>query len=306
MRRLVFAGLLALLAAPAHAGVVVLKNGEVLIGRIKAEEDTQDDLVIRWPFDKDPMRTERGEMRIPKFRIRWYDRDADVPNDAYWELHENDPIDNRWLPLLEKWRLRKKQEQELPTDVPIINPFDSPQGKLAPVPVQTKDFIIRKPEGWTSTTEDGITIFVCNTPGADGFRARIHIFSAPAIGGLVDDKINIVKEEFSRLAAEGKFDVKEMKRPKTVRGGTDVEMFTATPRPGRMVWALRQVSFRDKRTYFFTAYADERDYSQHEILFKACMRSLELTEDAKDKDKPAPGAPAPATGTPPPAPATGG
>lgn len=295
---LALASALVLCAPAAEAGIVVLKNGEVFVGKIKPEEDTQDELVIRWPYEKDPLQTERGEMKIPKFRIRWYDREADEPTDEYWTKHESDEIDNRWMPFLERWRIRKRAEQELP-EVPIFDGFDSPQGKLAPVPVTTKDFVVRKPEGWSSATEDGITIFVSDRPGADGFRPRIHVFSGPVLGGglLAEQKIELIKGEFSRLAQDGKFEVREMKRLRNVRGGSDQEMLTATPRAGRSVLSLRQVSFRDKRTYFFEAFADERDYGQLEILFKACMRSLQIGEDAEQK----PAAPGGSTATPPPA-----
>lgn len=276
---LAVAGLL-VLTAPSEAGVVVLKNGEVLVGRIRPDEDTQDELIMRWPYKE---RTERGEIKLPKFRIRWYDREADEPTDAYWEKYENEVIDSQWLPALERWRIRKRAESEVP-DVPILEGFDSPRGRLSPVPVQTRDFEIRKPDGWTSATEDGITIFVSDQAGADGYRARVHVFSVPSLQReSTERQVEWVQREIGRLGvgAGNKFDVREMKRLKPVRGGFDQELLTATTRAERTVFCLRQVSFRDKRTYFFSAYADERDYSGLEILFKACMRSLVILEDQR-------------------------
>lgn len=276
---LAVAGLL-VLTPSSEAGIVVLKNGEVLVGRIRPDEDTQDELIMRWPY-KD--RAERGEIKLPKFRIRWYDRDADEPTDAYWEKYENEVIDSQWLPMLERWRIRKRAESEVP-DVPILEGFDSPRGKLSPVPVQTRDFEIRKPDGWTSATEDGITIFVSDQAGADGYRARVHVFSVPSLQReSTERQVEWVQREIGRLGggAGNKFDVREMKRLKPVRGGFDQELLTATTRAERTVFCLRQVSFRDKRTYFFSAYADERDYSGLEILFKACMRSLVILEDQR-------------------------
>lgn len=288
------------LAQPAEAGIVILKNGEVLVGRIRADEDTQDELIMRWPYKE---RTESGHIKLPKFRIRWYDRDVDEPSDAYWEKYENDVIDAAWLPLLEKWRIRKRAESEQP-DVAILEGFDSPRGKLSPVPVQTGHFEIRKPDGWTSATEDGITIFVSDQAGADGYRARIHVFSVPSLQReSAERQVDWMQREIGRLGAGAgnKFDVREMKRLKPVRGGFDQELLTATTRAERTVFCLRQVSFRDKRTYFFCAYADERDYSGLEILFKACMRSLTILEDQRAQAAAPSGGPAttPATTTEP-------
>ncbi len=294
------AALVGTLTEPADAGVVVLKNGEVLVGRIRPDEDTPDELTMRWPY-KD--RTERGEIKLPKYRVRWYDRDADEPTDEYWEKYENEVIDSQWLPALERWRIRKRNDAET-TEVPIIEPFDTPKGKLSPVAMQTRDFEIKKPDGWTSTTEDGIMVFVSDQPGADGFRPRIHVFAGPRLSGSVEPQIELVRREIARLAgATGTFETREMKRLKPVRGGFDQEMLTVTKRGERAVFGLRQISFRDKHTYMFSAYADERDYAGLEILFKACMRTLVFFED----QKPAPGATPPGGAAPPGgAPAPGG
>lgn len=282
------------IATPSQAGVVVLKNGEVLVGRIRADEDTQDELILRWPYKE---RTERGEIRLPKFRVRWYDREADEPTDEYWAKHENDIIDANWLPVLERWRIRKRAESEVP-DVPILEGFDSPRGKLSPVPVQTADFSIRKPDGWTSSTEDGITIFVSDQPGADGYRARVHVFAVPSLQReSTERQVEWMQREIGRLGVGtgNKFDIREMKRLKPVRGGFDQEMLTNTTRAERQVLCLRQMSFREKRTYVFSAYADDRDYGQLEILFKACMRSLVILEDERAAGAGAPGTPGSST-----------
>jgi hypothetical protein len=284
----------------AQAGIVVLKNGEVLVGRIRADEDTQDELIMRWPYKE---RTERGEIKLPKYRIRWYDREADEPTDEYWEKYENDLIDANWIPMLERWRVRKRAESET-TDVPILEGFDSPRGKLSPVPVQTADFSIRKPDGWTSSTEDQITIFVSDQPGTDGYRARVHVFAVPSLQKESSERqVEWIQREMGRLGVGtgNKFEVRELKRLKPVRGGFDQELLTVTTRAERQVLCLRQVSFRDKRTYVFAAYADERDYGQLEILFKACMRSLVILEDERAG---APGATTTPTATPPADPST--
>ncbi|MBX3471628.1 MAG: hypothetical protein KF878_32640 [Planctomycetes bacterium] len=278
-------------AAPSEAGVIVLKNGEVLIGRIRADEDTQEELIMRWPYKE---RTDRGEIKIPKFRIRWYDRDADEPTDAYWEKYENENIDSKWMPSLEKWRIRRRSATE-GHDVLVFEGFDGPRGKLSPVPVQTSDFEVRKPDGWSSSNEDGIIIFTSDQAGVDGYRARIHVFAVPSLPKeSTETQAGWVQREIARLGlGDGnKFEVRESGRLKPARGGFDQELLTSTTRGERTVFSLRQVSFRDKKTYFFAAYADEREFSGLEILFKACMRSLQILEDQR----------APAGATPPPAP----
>jgi hypothetical protein len=267
-------------APSTDAGIVVLKNGEVLVGRIRPDEDTQDELIMRWPYKQ---HTESGHVNVPKFRIRWYSRDADEPTDEYWEKYENEQIDSAWLPNLERWRIRKKSESEM-NEAPIIEMFDTPRGKLSPVPVTTRDFEIRKPDGWTSSTEDGITIFVSDQPGADGYKARIHVFSVPSLQvESTERQVEEIQRQVGRLGQMpgNKFDVRELKRIRPVRGGFDQEMLTATSVSGRSVLALRLVAFRNKRTYFFSAYADERDYGNFEILFKACERSLVILEDQR-------------------------
>lgn len=267
----------AVAATPSLGGVVVLKNGEVFVGRVPADQDTQESLVVRWPYKE---RTDRGEMTIPKFRIRWYDRDADKPTDAYWKQFENDQIDSAWHPERERWRMRQRTEEDDTNYLPL-DAFDQPRGTLSPVPVVTRDFQIRKPDKWTSRTEDGITIFESDQPGVDGFRPRIHIYSVPSVPGSVEPQIGWLRGVYTRFTANGKLDDTrgDMGRLKPVKKGFDQEMLTVIPRKDSSVFVLRMVAFREKRTCVFNAYADERDYSGLEILFKNCMRTLALSED---------------------------
>ena len=95
------AATIAAAAGPCEGGIVVLKNGEVVVGRIDAADDAEERLVVHWPYGE---RTSRGILAIPKYRVRWFDRALDAPSGAYWEAYADAPIDERWLPALEVWR----------------------------------------------------------------------------------------------------------------------------------------------------------------------------------------------------------
>lgn len=279
------AGLLGL-ASPAAAGCIVLKNGEVLVGRIRQAEIKPDDhLMVRWPYEKHPdpeLRQKRGEQKVEWFRIRWFDAADEVhePTDAYWKQFENDPIDNKYLHLLERWRIRQRsQTDEIP--IPIITDDVQIGGRLDPAPVNSRYFSIRRPADWQASTDEGITIFVSNQPGTDGFRPRIHVFSTESAIGKYEDQSRWVLQEVARVASDGDFAVGEASRLKTVVGGFNQELVTVTRRGTRKVHALRLVCFRKKRTYFFTAYAHERDFGTMELLLRACMESLKIKEDER-------------------------
>lgn len=88
-------------ATPANGsggGIVVLKNGEVMIGRV---EERPNEVVVRWPYGE---RTQPGEMSVPKTRIRWFSRETDSLPDAYWTQFADEPIDSAWHPARDHWR----------------------------------------------------------------------------------------------------------------------------------------------------------------------------------------------------------
>lgn len=300
-RPALFAGL-ALLVLPttALAGVIVLENGNVIVGRIREAEVNKETITIRWPY-KD--RTEKGHQQVERYRVRWFHVEADMPTDAYWDQYEDlerYPIERRYHGLRERWKLRKRAQQEDLGDIMVIDPFQGGAGhtNLNPIPVESETFRVHKPEGWTSSIEEGITVFVSNEPGKEGFRPRIHVFSMPSVIEGVEEQILWVQEQLERLADDtGTFEVRQKKRLRPRAGGFDQEMLTKTVRLNRPVMTLRKLSFRKDRTYFFAAYAHEQDYSGLELLFQACMRSLEIFEDAGKEEKDDKGAPAAAAAT---------
>lgn len=301
-RTLAFAALgagLLLSAAPAQAGIVVLKNGEVFVGRIRPDEVSQENIVVRWPYKTEQDPGGRGFMIIPVFRVRWYSTEADEPTDEYWEQYENEKIDQRFLPHLERWRLRKKSADQY-VDVPILIEPEGPRSKLSPIPVQGRDFELRKPDGWTTRTDGEITIIESNMVGTDDYRPQIHVFATDSLVGSATDQIQWIEKEIKAQATDG-FDVKEMKRLHQVKGGQDQEFLTSSKRGARTIYAQRRISFRTKKTYFFTAYAHEKDYDAYGILFEQCAKSLVIRED--QQKAPAPGASTPSPGEAPPPPA---
>lgn len=104
----------ALLSAPvaADAGVVILKSGKVLFGKIDGDDVTEETIVLQ--------AFKRGDdMKIPRSMVRWFSIEHDKIPDAYWEKYADKKIDKAFQPELEKWRLRKKHELE---DIPMPEP----------------------------------------------------------------------------------------------------------------------------------------------------------------------------------------
>ncbi len=273
---------LALCAGPeAEAGVVVLKNGEVLVGKIRKDDVViKEQITVRFRDGK-----ERGEIEIPWFRIRWHDIEAEGLTDEYWETYGGKPIQgSRWAKEYEEWKIRQRARADaLEGDFLLSAETLLSKARLSPIPVENGNIKIQKPEGWSSSIdEDGITIFVSDKAGSEGFRPRIHVFAVKAASGQAVDQIEWVENEAARLAGKsGTFEVRERKRLHIRASGSDQELLTLTRRLDRPVLTLRKILFRKRNTYFFAGYAHERDYQGLESLFKDCMRSLELREDTK-------------------------
>src|SRR5690606_32348480 len=100
-----------------------------LVGRIREAEVNKEMITIRWPY-KD--RTEKGHQQVERYRVRWVHVEADAPSDEYWEQYndlERFPIDDRYHGLLERWKLRKRVQQEDLGDIMVIDPFQGGVGQ---------------------------------------------------------------------------------------------------------------------------------------------------------------------------------
>lgn len=108
------------LSPSAEAGIVILKNGKVIVGDIDKAKETEDYVLVVFKRGEDKTQG-RGETKVPRATIRWYNRDTRVPTDAYWEKHETDKIESKWVPFRERWKIAKdvkEQNPELSTDDP--------------------------------------------------------------------------------------------------------------------------------------------------------------------------------------------
>jgi hypothetical protein len=284
-------------AAPSHAeaGVIVLHNGSVFIGRIRKEEDTTEEVTLRWPYKH---KTESGRKKFEHgaapHNIRWHRRntekeDFDAPTDGYWEEYEDIekyPIDNRYLPLRERWLLKRKRQDGGEEGLIVIDDPLTKGPRLHPLPVDGGTFTIQKPEGWSSVVEDNIWIFKAKE-GREGYKPRIHVFSGPAVAGQADDQMRWFEKEMKKVADKGKkkFQTKDKGSLKTRPNGFDQVLTTQTVVRGRTIVTLRKVFFRNKRTYFFSAYCHESEYLDLRSLFERSMASMRIGEDKKKKKK---------------------
>jgi hypothetical protein len=85
---------LAAVAAPraAHAGIIILKNGKVFIGKIDPEDVTEESITMRQPRLYKGAPAVRGEQKFPRYEVRWHDTASDEPTDEYMKQFEDAPI----------------------------------------------------------------------------------------------------------------------------------------------------------------------------------------------------------------------
>lgn len=293
---LLFAGVagLVLVAGRADAGIVILRNGRVFIGRLRSKNISPDTIVMEWPYkDKQTRGRQKFEHGNAPHNIRWYWQNPD-PNkiedlsalDQYWEKYndtEKYPIESKYLPLLARWlEGRKARESGTPELVVLDDPLTRGQ-RLSPVVVDGGPFGIRYPDTWRGGIENGIVILTAPKPGTDGFRPRIHVFATRSVVGQTADQIDWFLQQVGR--ASDQFEVREKKRLRTRPNGFDQELLTLTSVKNRPILAMRKVYFREKYTYFFNAYAHEQDYAGLKSLFERVMSSLVINEDKTGGDK---------------------
>ena len=253
------------LGSSALAGVVVLENGNVLVGELDPAEVTSEALVVRQPAGA------AGVIRVPREKVRWFDVDADAPTADYWRRFPTAPIDAVW----EHTRPRPS-EGEAEVELPPPPPMTSASRGLRAVPVGDRHVQLRGPEGWSWSRERGVTMWVSDRPGPSGFHPRIHVFSVETPAGAFVDQVGWIQTELKKLADEGGYEVEQLYTLREVAGGADQRMVTSTRAGGQTIAAMRLVSFRANRTYFFAAYAHRDDYERYHRLFQAALRSLEL------------------------------
>lgn len=283
-----------------EAGVIVLHNGKVFVGRIRPEEDGKRQVTMRWPYKQ---QTQRGKQvfehgQLPH-NIRWHRRndangeEYDQPNDEYWEKFgdlEKYPLDQRYLELYEQWKLR--QERRAATFDPVMI-LDDPMSKgprLAAVPEESNPlFKINRPEGWSASVEDEITIFKASE-GLEGYLPRIHVFAGPRLKGRADAIVGMFEEQMSKAADPGTWKITDRPSPRTRGSGYDYAFTSQSTVRGRNVVAMRKIFIREKHIYFVVAYCHEKEFPELRGLFTRCSESMEIAEDQAKPRKPAPAA----------------
>jgi len=266
------AGVLATMEA-SEAGIVVLEDGRTIVGTIEADDVGPEAVVVQDPAG------EAGRFRVDRHRIRWFDREADAPTDAYWAAHVEEPIEPRWHAARERW-LADREDRGPRVDPPPFDPGAGP--RLSARPTGDEHFDVRYPRGWFASREDGITMIVSPRAGRGGYRPRIHVFSVVAPpGATADEQLEWIRAGLSRQVNGGEFAITERYVPRRVDGGVDETLVTRTRVAGREVVALRRVAFRAERVYFFAAYAAAADYPARAELFRECLETLATREDPR-------------------------
>jgi hypothetical protein len=255
------------ICSSALAGVVVLENGNVLVGEIRPQDVTIEAVIVRQPAGQD------GEIRVPIEQVRWHDLQADEPTAEYWRQFPDAPID----PLYEYTRPRPDGEPiiQVPPPPPI-----PPRRGLSPLPTGDRYLQLRAPQGWDATRERGVTMLVSDRRETSDFRPRIHVFSVKTPPGSYAEQVGWIEAELAKLADEGGYEVDQLYTLKTVEGGADQRLVTQTRVGERTIVALRQIYFRQDRTYFFAAYAHEDDYQRVKKLFRQVLGTVKLLQES--------------------------
>lgn len=77
-----------------EGGTVILKSGEVYVGRISVDSRT---VTVRWPYKG---RTAKGEVSFPRDQIRWYGFGVEGPTRAYWHEFPHERVVGYTNPLM--------------------------------------------------------------------------------------------------------------------------------------------------------------------------------------------------------------
>lgn len=260
----------------AEAGVVVLNNGHVLVGKVKPQPGSSD-LVVSWPYGS---QRKRGEIRLSGEDVRWHDASLDVLSDAYFDRYEKEPLVGAvWLRQLEEYRIRKERAKPGDWDPPLVLPksLDPLEFPAAEGP----GLKLRKPRGWNASIQDKILVFQAPEDRARGFRPRIHAFVVAGVEDSPETQVEWVKAELSRLrsatAGLAEFEIMGQVRLRkgTLADSTQAQFESETRHDQRHVRAIRRLVFRGDKTYVLVAYADAPDFETHRGLFQACLDSLE-------------------------------
>jgi hypothetical protein len=282
--------------APLEAGVLVLNNGKVFVGRIRAEEDTKSQVTLRWPYKQ---QTHRGKQVFEHgeqpHHIRWHKRndktgeDFDQPTDRYWEKFgdlEKFPIDSRYMELYERWRIRQKRRASSFDEVEIIDDPLTKGPRLAALAEEGNPlFAVNRPEGWGAVVEDEITIFQAKD-GLEGYPPRIHIFAGPKLKMSAKKAVAFFERQMAKAAEPKSWKILDRPSPRTRGSGYDYSFTSRSTVRGRNIVVIRRIFIREKHTYFYAAYCHEKEAPELRSLFVRCAETIVIAEDKGKQHKP--------------------
>lgn len=93
-----------LISSPASAGVIVLKNGKVLIGDFSDEDVSEEEIKLH------PIPGKKNVLKVPRHKIRWFSTEGKEPSDEYWKQFLESKIDGDWEPQRVRYRQRQKDK----------------------------------------------------------------------------------------------------------------------------------------------------------------------------------------------------
>lgn len=262
---------LVVLVGRTEAGIVILEDGRTIVGKFGPADVTAEEIHLR------SVEGTQGTMKVDRRRVRWFDAAANQPTEAYFDAHLDEFLELRWEGARRAYLEGKRRpSHDLLPPPPVIDP--DPLGKA----ITVANLTVRPPRGWLGIVEEEITMLVAKERTEHGYAPRLHVFSAEAPRAQAAEQSAWIEGELRRLAVEGGYEVIGSGRLRAVPGGFDQTLRTVSrTKEGREVKALRRICFRTERTYFFAAYADERDFDQLDPWFERSLSTFTPDEDVR-------------------------
>lgn len=254
-----------------QAGIVVLKNGEVFVGKVRDDGVTSDSIVLHG------VRGQDGRIALPRHRVRWYDAEANELTPDYFGAYLDETLlGDRWI--------RDRETYIANQSPPPAGPFEGTgillsRPTLDVIPNTGNGFNVRKPAGWEASVENGILVLKAPRTAPSGFTPRIHVFSVASVDSDRSDQVEWIRAELERVSGLARLQIVELSRLRKVTAGENHRLVTETSLRARKVLAVREVCFRDERTYFFAGYADAREFTGLRTLLEQSLESLTLSND---------------------------
>jgi len=258
VRRSLALFLVLLVAASARAGIVIKNNGKVFVGAIEDADVTSRAVTMHSPRVTKGSAPE-GLMTFDRKDVRWFDKDADEPTDAYFKRFLELALDPPW----EHYRDEYKEAQKT-----LLPPGTLGIQDVLSTTVTSKSFggclvSIHKPRGWSVSDAGSLLVLE-----SEDRRARIHVFASDISG---DHALKVARSALERFG--NKFDREPLMT------GTSLEWLTTFERGARNKRALRKIVQTTKSTAFAVAYASESDFEAVERLARRSFETFKADDE---------------------------